>query len=83
MAGFSYEHTCTIEGITMLNTTKQGYSYTTEWSEENKLYICKVEKLPGCMSDGHTTDEAVTNLERIVEEWLETAIENKREIPKP
>ncbi len=67
----------------MANTTLQGYSYTVEWSEEDRLYLCKVERLPGCIADGLTEEDAVLNLERIVNEWLEIAKELGREIPEP
>ena len=67
----------------MPNITKQGYSFTLEWSEDDQLYLCKVDKLPGCIADGLTKDDAVSNLERIVDEWLETAKELGRKIPEP
>ncbi len=67
----------------MANITKQGYLYTVKWSKEDQKYLCKVDRLPGCMSDGITEVEAVNNLEIIVDEWLETARELGRKIPEP
>jgi predicted RNase H-like HicB family nuclease len=39
--------------------------------------------LPGCISDGETTQEALANIEIIINEWLETTREEGREIPTP
>lgn len=52
------------------------------WSELDQLYICKVSELPGCITDGETPEEAVKNSEKIIDEWLETAKEEGRSIPK-
>ena len=35
------------------------------------------------MADGKTYQEALNNLERIIQEWLETAKELGRAIPEP
>ena len=43
----------------------------------------KQPELPGCMADGRTKQEALNNLERIAEEWIETARELGRLIPEP
>ncbi|SEL92285.1 Predicted nuclease of the RNAse H fold, HicB family [Butyrivibrio sp. ob235] len=58
------------------------FSRTIFWSEKDHLYICIVNELPGCITDGNTPEEAVQNSEKIIEEWLETAREEGREIPK-
>ncbi len=53
------------------------------WSESDKLFLAEVPELPGCMADGHSYQEAVSNAEIIINEWIETAKELGREIPKP
>jgi predicted RNase H-like HicB family nuclease len=53
------------------------------WSEEDQSYIAEVPELPGCMADGTTYSEALKNVETIVSEWIETAKQLGREIPKP
>ena len=53
------------------------------WSEEDQSYIAEVPELPGCMADGTTYSEALKNVETIVLEWIETAKQLGREIPKP
>ena len=53
------------------------------WSNEDKAYIAEVPELPGCMADGTTYGEVLENVTQVIKEWLETAEELGREIPKP
>jgi predicted RNase H-like HicB family nuclease len=39
--------------------------------------------LPGCAADGETYQEALQNVEVIMQEWIETAKELGRKIPEP
>lgn len=59
------------------------YEIILYWSADDNAFVAEVPELPGCMADGKTRQEAVENAERIIEEWLETAREEKREIPTP
>ncbi len=59
------------------------YEVIIYWSEEDKAFIAEVPELHGCMADGKTKKEALENVEIIIEEWIETAKELGREIPKP
>ena len=59
------------------------YEIIIYWSEEEKAYIAEVPELQGCMSDGKTYYEALSNVEVIINEWIETAKELNRPIPKP
>jgi predicted RNase H-like HicB family nuclease len=53
------------------------------WSNEEHAYIVEVPELPGCMADGRTYQEAVSNAEVIIAEWIETAEDLGRPIPSP
>jgi predicted RNase H-like HicB family nuclease len=53
------------------------------WSLEDGAFIVEVPELPGCIADGPTYDEAVTNAQVIIQEWLETASQQGRPIPQP
>lgn len=53
------------------------------WSEEDQVFIVEVPELAGCTSDGETYQEALANVEVIIQEWIETAKELGRKIPEP
>jgi len=53
------------------------------WSEEDQAFIAEVPELPGCAADGVSYFETLTNLERVIDEWIETARELGRPIPEP
>lgn len=59
------------------------YEMIIYWSEEDQAYIAEIPELPGCMADGSSYTEAVGNAEAIINEWIESAKELGREIPKP
>ncbi|ACI20611.1 type II toxin-antitoxin system HicB family antitoxin [Thermodesulfovibrio yellowstonii] len=59
------------------------YEIIIYWSEEDEAFIAEVPELPGCMADGKTYEEALTNAQVAIEEWIETAKEIGREIPIP
>ncbi len=59
------------------------YAINIYWSDEDKAYIAEVPELPGCIADGATYEEAIKNAQVVISEWIETAQELKREIPKP
>ena len=59
------------------------YEIIIYWSQEDKAFIAEVPELPGCAADGATYQEALTNAEVVIKEWLETARELGRPIPEP
>lgn len=59
------------------------YSMIMSWSEEDQAYIVSVPELPGCMADGRTPEEAVKQAQIVINLWIETALEDGEEIPKP
>ncbi len=59
------------------------YELIIYWSESDQAFIVEVPELPGCMADGQTYVEAVTNAEVVISEWIETAQELGRDIPTP
>lgn len=52
-------------------------------TEEGGGFLATVPDLPGCMSDGETPEEAVTNVRDAIAAWIEAAGELGREIPMP
>ena len=59
------------------------YEIIIYWSEIDNVYIAEVPELAGCMADGKTYYEALSNAEVIINEWIETARSIGREIPIP
>ena len=59
------------------------YEMVVYWSEYDDAYIAEVPELPGCMANGKTYEEAIKNTLTVIKEWIETAMELGREIPKP
>ena len=59
------------------------YEIIIYWSQEDRAFIAEVPELPGCMADGQTYKEALSNAETIIDEWIDTAMELKRPIPQP
>ena len=53
------------------------------WSREDEAFIAEVPELPGCAADGGTYQQALENVQVIIREWIETARELGREIPRP
>jgi predicted RNase H-like HicB family nuclease len=59
------------------------YEVIIYWSEEDQAFVAEVPELPGCAADGKTYREALANVEVVIKEWIETARELGRPIPKP
>lgn len=59
------------------------YEIIIYWSEEDNKFIAEAPELPGCMSDGSVQAEALQNIDKVIEEWIETAKLLNRPIPNP
>lgn len=52
-------------------------------SEEGGGFLATVPDLPGCMSDGATPEEAVSNVQDAILAWIEAARDLGHNVPKP
>ncbi len=59
------------------------YEVIIYWSTEDDAFIAEVPELPGCAADGPTRQAALKNVDVVIKEWIETAKELGRPIPKP
>ncbi len=59
------------------------YELVIYWSRDDDCFVVEVPELPGCMSDGKTYQEAASNAETVIAEWIETARALGRSIPEP
>lgn len=59
------------------------YEIIIYWSVDDNAYVSEAPELPGCASDGSTPQEALVNIQSIIDEWIETAAVLGRPIPQP
>ncbi|MEM8829881.1 MAG: type II toxin-antitoxin system HicB family antitoxin [Cyanobacteria bacterium P01_G01_bin.19] len=58
--------------------------YPIDIYPEDRGFTVMIRDLPGCMSQGKTIDEAIFNINKAKELWLETAYaKDKTSIPLP
>jgi len=62
--------------------TKYRYEVIIYWSNDDKRFIAEVPELDGCMADGTTYRDALSSIEVVIEEWIETAKQLNRPIPE-
>lgn len=58
------------------------YKVIIYWSDQDQAYIAEMPELPGCMADGKSQALALRNVKLVASEWIETATELGRSIPK-
>ena len=51
--------------------------------EEGGGFLATAPDLPGCMSDGATPEEAVSNIQDAIAAWIEAAHDLGHAVPKP
>ena len=51
--------------------------------DEDGVFVAEVPALPGCISQGATRAEALTNAQEAIEAYLESLIAHKEPIPPP
>ena len=59
------------------------YEIIIWWSKEDNCYLAEVPELPGCMADGTDLVNVTENITVIIQEWIESAIEDGEPIPEP
>jgi predicted RNase H-like HicB family nuclease len=60
------------------------YEMILYWSQTDQAFLAEAPELPGGgTEDGATYQDAVTNLELVIREWIETARELGRPVPEP
>jgi predicted RNase H-like HicB family nuclease len=51
--------------------------------DESGGYSAEMLEFPGCFAEGDTADEAMKALERAAESWIQAALDQGQEIPRP
>lgn len=55
----------------------------TVYPDADGGYVAEIKDLPGCLTQGETLEETMTNINEARELWLETVYENGDKIPLP
>ena len=63
--------------------SKYRYEIILYWSDEDEAYIAEVPELSGCAADGVSYQEAIANVEDVIDGWIEAALEMGRPVPEP
>lgn len=61
---------------------KKGYTRRLT-PDETGGYTATILELPGCVADGDTAQEALDNLERVAESWIDVALANGQTVRDP
>jgi predicted RNase H-like HicB family nuclease len=59
------------------------YEVIIYWSDEDQVFVAAAPELAGCMADGASYQEALANIETVIQEWIEVAQELGRAISEP
>ena len=59
------------------------YEIILYWSSDDDAFVAEVPELPGSSADGSARQEALSNAETVIQEWIEVAGELGRPIPEP
>lgn len=82
-ANVPFEPPCQLLRTLGFMRMKIRYELIIYWSEDDQAFIAEVPELVGCAADGATYQEAVQNVEVVIQDWMETAKELGRPIPEP
>jgi predicted RNase H-like HicB family nuclease len=64
-------------------TPEFAYEIVIYWSECDEAFLAEAPELPGCAADGRSRAAALGAIERVIQEWIDTARSLRREIPRP
>ncbi|HKS69107.1 MAG TPA: type II toxin-antitoxin system HicB family antitoxin [Ktedonobacterales bacterium] len=62
---------------------QQHYSMVIEWSPEDQVFIVTIPELPGARSHADTYKAAAEEGQRLIEEWIEIALDEGWSLPEP
>ncbi len=70
-----------------MNKTAEYYAslpYTIELrNTPDEGWFARVRELPGCMSQGETAEDTISNIQEAMHLWLEVSLEQGDAIPQP
>lgn len=66
-----------------MSATALKYEVIIYWSEADAAFIAEMPELPGCAADGTTPEAALSAIQVVAREWIETAEALGRPVPTP
>ena len=66
-----------------MKTETHKYEIIIYWSADDNSQVAEVPELAGCMADGQSYAEALSNTEIVISEWIDTALKLGRPVPEP
>lgn len=66
-----------------MNNAVDKYTYRIEWSAEDNSHVARCLEFPSLSAHGSTVNEALSEIESVVEESIKWMREEKEEIPEP
>lgn len=66
-----------------MNKIIEKYTYRIEWLEEDKVHIARCLEFPSLATHGNTAEEALREIEKVVEETIKWMKEDNEQIPEP
>lgn len=70
-----------VSGMAMAYLNKPYSRHLTP--DEGGGYVASIQEFPGCIAEGDTAEEAIHNLNKAAESWVEVALANGYEIRDP
>lgn len=59
------------------------YEIIIYWDTQDSIYIADVPELPGCSAHGKTYNAALSNAQKAIQLWIDTAREFGDLVPEP
>lgn len=59
------------------------YDINLKWSDQDNAWIALVPDLPGCMADGETPEEALAEIRKSIQDWIDESRRIGYPVPVP
>lgn len=59
------------------------YDINLKWSDQDNAWIALVPDLPGCMADGETPEEAIAEVRKSIQDWIDESRRIEYPVPAP
>lgn len=66
-----------------MNDIVEKYTYRIEWSEEDNTHIARCLEFPSLTAHGSTAEEALYEIEQVVDETVNWMLEDNETLPEP